>query len=299
MARTRKKKYKSTRTHRTLKKSKSQNFKIIGDRTMTKAAFLKYNLSRYSKLSPFELKNTLIYLARLKHPNDDFHTFLNAGRGNPNFFNHFVRVCFDKLQQACLALSANIQPIPHIAKITDLKAYPLPGEMNFKNGILRKLKNVSTRERTFIERYVTFLDRTAKNAQQKPNKILHDLVLSMLGCFYPSPPRIQPHLNLIVKRFMFNLIFGNRKTKEKEDNYEYFATEGAAAGILYVFNTLHVNGLLQKGDTIAIISPIFSPYLEMPALKRYQLKMLLLKGNPEEEWSLSKKEIEKLKDKKN
>ena len=76
---------------------------------------------------------------------------------------------------------------------------------------------------------------------------------------------------------MFNLIFGGRPTPEKPDNYEFFVTEGAAAGILYVFNTLHINGLLNPGDKIALITPIFSPYLEMPVLQRYRLKMVFLK----------------------
>jgi len=97
---------------------------------------------------------------------------------------------------------------------------------------------------------------------------------------------------------MHNLIFGNKNTTEKPDDYEYFATEGAAAGILYVFNTLHINGLLRHGDTIALITPIFSPYLEMPILKRYKLKILQMQGDPNNEWSLSDEEIEKLKDKK-
>ena len=40
-------------------------------------------LMKYEELSPFELKNTLIRFAKMKNPLK----MLNAGRGNPNFFN--------------------------------------------------------------------------------------------------------------------------------------------------------------------------------------------------------------------
>ena len=266
---------------------------------ITKKAFLNFSLAKFKNLSPFELKNTLIYLAKSKSPQDDFTTFLNAGRGNPNFFNSFVRQCYTQLQAACLQLSSELQPIPSIKKIVALEAYPLPNKMNFKRAIIKNLKKMcKKKECDFIKSYLNFLEKQAKKKNLKVNRIMHDLVLSMIGCFYPSPPQIQPHLNLVAKNFMHRLIFNNKKTTEKIDDYEYFATEGAAAGILYVFNTLHINGLLRHGDTIAIITPIFSPYLEMPILRRYKLKILQLKGSPTEEWSLPDSEIEKLRDKK-
>ena len=56
-----------------------------------------------------------------------------------------------------------------------------------------------------------------------------------------------------------------------------FVTEGAAAGILYVFNTLKENYLLLPKDKIALITPIFSPYLEMPRLLDYDLEIVELK----------------------
>ena len=170
--------------------------------------------------------------------------------------------------------------------------------MNYKNAIIRKMSPTTpTRERAFVLDYLNYLEREAKKAKISPEAIFHDVVMSHLGCFYPSPPRIQPHVSLVCKNFMFNLIFGGRPTPEKPDNYEFFVTEGAAAGILYVFNTLHINGLLNPGDKIALITPIFSPYLEMPVLQRYRLKMVFLKGNPNKEFSLDDEEIDRLKDK--
>ncbi len=302
MAKTLKKRSKKSKISRkkSIKKITSfQEYEKVGEQVITRKAFLKYSLAQFKKLSPFELKNTLIYLAKTKNPLDDFTMFLNAGRGNPNFYNNFVRQCYTQLQASCLQLSSDLQPIPNVDKIVGLKVYPLPTKMNFQTGMMKHLKKMSNKkEEKFIGEYLKYLAVEAKKQKLDVNRIMHDVVLSMIGCFYPSPPRIQPHLNLVVKNFMHNLIFGNKNTTEKPDDYEYFATEGAAAGILYVFNTLHINGLLRHGDTIALITPIFSPYLEMPILKRYKLKILQMQGDPNNEWSLSDEEIEKLKDKK-
>ncbi|MCZ8499860.1 hypothetical protein O9929_26285 [Vibrio lentus] len=45
--------------------------------------------------------------------------------------------------------------------------------------------------------------------------------------------------------------------------FDLFAVEGGTAAMVYIFNTLKGNRLLNKGDTIAIGAPIFTPYIEM------------------------------------
>lgn len=252
-------------------------------------------LKKYDRLSPFELKNILIKGAKGAHPTK----MLNAGRGNPNFFNIFVRKIFSHLQYVCAHISHPLEKIPGRQIFKDLHDYPPMNATNYKQLMLKKISaaGIPPREKSFIRDYLNYLEKEAKKSNIPPNKIFHDVVMSHLGCFYPSPPRIQPHVSLVCKNFMFNLIFGGRPTREKPSNYEFFATEGAAAGILYIFNTLHINGLLNPGDKIALITPIFSPYLEMPVLQRYRLKMIFLKGNPNKEFSLDDEEIDRLKDK--
>ena len=260
----------------------------------TRRGVIGKKLKKYDELSPFELKNILIKYAKGAHPSQ----MLNAGRGNPDFFNIFVRKIFSHLQYACTHISHKLAPIPGRAVFKDLHDYPPMASTNYKKKILSKVLHlVPVREKRFIIDYLNYLEREAKKAKLRPNAIFHDVVMSHLGCFYPSPPRIQPHVSLVCKNFMFNLMFGGRQTPEKSSNYEFFVTEGAAAGILYIFNTLHINGLLNPGDKIALITPIFSPYLEMPSLERYRLKMVFLKGNPAKEFALDDHEIDRLKDK--
>tara|TARA_B100000780_G_scaffold278948_1_gene254559 strand:+ start:2378 stop:3955 length:1578 start_codon:yes stop_codon:yes gene_type:complete len=237
---------------------------------------------KYEGLSPFELKNNLIKLAS----NDNIDNILNSGRGNPDFLNTPVRRCFAHLQLICLQMSDNIAP--------NLATFPLPGEKKYKKLLLSKIKKLnSNKDRVFLKKYINFISKNNKNSELA----LQQLVISVLGCFYPEPPQIQSFIPSILEPYMFDIMFGTKKTKEKPSNYNFFPTEGGTAGILYVFDTLHINGIINNGDKIAVITPIFSPYLELPGLKKYNMKIIELKGDPDNNWKLSDSEINKLKDK--
>lgn len=251
---------------------------------------------KLNDLSPFELKNRLITLAEGKNPAG----MLNAGRGNPNFFNSFAREVFANLQGSCVRASTKFKK--------DLVLYPSVNDHDYEKLFNSAIKKWPRDQQDFFKNYMGFLKAGARDTKQAPNAILHDLFLSSLGTFYPSPPQIQPHLNLVARDFMHDLVLNReaaagadmRGMKMKRDDFEYFATEGAAAGILYVFNSLKANHLLKKGDRIALITPIFSPYLEMPLLEDpdgYGLKIIELKADPNRDYALPDSEINKLKDK--
>ena len=81
MAKTLKKRSKKSKISRkkSIKKIKSfQEYEKVGEQVITRKAFLKYSLAQFKKLSPFELKNTLIYLAKTKNPLDDFTMFFSV-----------------------------------------------------------------------------------------------------------------------------------------------------------------------------------------------------------------------------
>ena len=243
---------------------------------------------RYKEISPFELKNKLIKMAEGNKPEQ----MLNAGRGNPNFFNDFGRHFLYKLSNMCVDLAHKK------GNMDDLVTYPTLDDYNYEKVFKLKSKKWPTKYREFFHDYIKYLKKMAIKDKIPPNEIFHDVVMSALGCFYPSPPRIQPHLRLVVEQFLFDLVMGSYATKYKPEDFGYFATEGAAAGIMYVFNTLKENYLLLPGDSIALITPIFSPYMEMPILGDYKLKIVELKGNPDKQYSLDHTEMDKLKDKK-
>ena len=55
--------------------------------------------------------------------------------------------------------------------------------------------------------------------------------------------------------------------------FDLFAVEGGTAAMCYVFTSLVANGILKPGDTIALGTPIFTPYLEIPRLRELDFKV--------------------------
>ena len=55
---------------------------------------------------------------------------------------------------------------------------------------------------------------------------------------------------------------------------DIFAVEGGTAAMCYIFNTMKANGLLGQGDTIALGTPIFTPYIEFPHIEEFGLKVV-------------------------
>ncbi len=56
--------------------------------------------------------------------------------------------------------------------------------------------------------------------------------------------------------------------------FDLYAVEGGTAAMCYIFKSLKANRLLHPGDTIALATPIFTPYIEMTHLEDYDLKVV-------------------------
>ncbi len=77
---------------------------------------------------------------------------------------------------------------------------------------------------------------------------------------------------------------------------DLFAVEGGTAAMAYIFNSLKENKIIKNGDRIAIGSPIFTPYLEIPKLNDYQLEEVLIEADPKLGWQYPESELRKLED---
>jgi len=122
---------------------------------------------------------------------------------------------------------------------------------------------------------------------------LSEMVSAFLGCNYPTPPRMLVHTEEIVKAYLAQEMFG---TVPRSGNFSVFATEGGTAAMTYIFQSLRVNGLIAPGDRIAIATPIFSPYLEIPVLGEYGLEIVDIRMDEHADWQLPQSEIDKLLD---
>ena len=55
----------------------------------------------------------------------------------------------------------------------------------------------------------------------------------------------------------------------RTSTHDLYAVEGGTAAMCYIFDSLKANELMIKGDKIALMVPIFTPYLDIPKLPRY------------------------------
>lgn len=249
---------------------------------------MKTDIEQYSEMSPFELKNVLIKMAEdeAKKNNEKTLNVLNAGRGNPNFLNTLARNAFNYLNLFATELSD---------KNIDVESLGLKIEAD---GISKKLDDFL--DKLDDKKSAKFLKDAIKYCKQNLNLNVDELVLELadasLGDFYPSPPRIFPNIEKIVFDYLNQVLFKGELSKLGK--FKLFATEGATASMIYIFDSLKENKILKEDDHIAIITPIFSPYLEIPKLNDYQLVEIYIEGNEEQGWQIPDSEIKKLEDSK-
>ena len=234
---------------------------------------------KYRCLSPFEFKNTLIKEAT-KHSGEK--CVINAGRGNPNFFSTMPRLAFALLTTICTEIGEDLCYDTDIGFIPNKRGIP---EEFYK----RLYKYRGKPEGKFLKQAC---DKMHRVSRMKKDEFVHNLVISTLGCFYPTPPRVQKFVEPVLLEYLEKNIYRSRRPLV--NRARIMPTEGAAAAILYVFNSLKYNGLVKEGDVIGLLTPIFSPYLEIPNLRNYDLKQVCVKANENNEWEIPWEELQKI-----
>ena len=116
---------------------------------------------------------------------------------------------------------------------------------------------------------------------------------SIIGDNYPVPDRMLVHNERIVQEYLMWAMCGEPRPSGKFDLY---AVEGGTAAMCYLFKSLKANRLLFPGDTIALGTPIFTPYLEMTHLEDYDLKVVHIRAPQENRFQYTDEEIKKLED---
>ncbi|MBU1026481.1 MAG: bifunctional aspartate transaminase/aspartate 4-decarboxylase [Candidatus Margulisbacteria bacterium] len=234
---------------------------------------------KYEALSPFELKNKLIEMAKTK----DEKMMLNAGRGNPNWVTMVPRKAF--FQLGIFAVEESERK-PHRPRL---------GGPPEKNGIAKRFegflkKNAKLPEVRFLNdayKYVT------KDMKIDRDDFMLEIVDAILGDHYPTPDRMLAIPEKIVHKYLEQEMFKGRVPGGK---FDLFATEGGTAAMDYIFSTLMENKLSHKGDKIALGTPIFTPYIEIPRLNDYKFVELQIIQDENNDWQYPDSEIAKLED---
>ena len=214
----------------------------------------------FAQLSPFELKDRLVELARVASAgNASTMQFLNAGRGNPNWIATTPREAFFLLGRFALAESKRDWDEPGV------------GGMPQREGIAARLREFLAGESAGspgTRLLSASLDYGVQLLGFDADAWVHELADAIIGDNYPVPDRMLIHCERVVHAFLAKEMFTCRPPPGR---FDLFAVEGGTAAMCYLFNSLVLNKLLKPGDTIALGTPIFTPYIEMTHLARFKM----------------------------
>jgi aspartate 4-decarboxylase len=242
----------------------------------------------YGKISPFEFKNKLISLAK-GHREESVRTLLDAGRGNPNWTAAEPREAFFSLGQFAVLETRRIW--------SDNKLAGMPE----KEGISKRLKAYISDHSTDpgIALLDKIIDYGVSILKFNEDNWVYELTDGIIGDNYPIPDRMLTHIEKIVHQYLIKELGYNNNYSHQ---FDLFAVEGATAAMCYIFDSLIANNLLNTYDKIAIMVPIFTPYLEIPHLKRYNFEVIEIYADELTEdgthtWQYPADELKKLCDK--
>lgn len=241
----------------------------------------------YGKISPFEFKNRLIELANGENEKTA-RILLDAGRGNPNWTASTPREAF---------FTFGLFAVDETKK--DINNGYLAG-MPKKNGIYNRFIEFIDKNNILpgTELLKKIIDYGINEKNFNADDYLYELTDAIIGDNYPVPDRMLYHIEEIVHDYLVQEMCYNKPPSGK---FNIFAVEGATAAMCYIFDTLRSNMLLNPKDKIAIMVPIFTPYLEIPVLPRYDLEIVPIKATETttdgtHTWQYPLYELEKLKD---
>ena len=242
------------------------------------------------KLSPFELKDELIKLAKVAE-RDDVAQFLDAGRGNPNWICTTPRDAYGTLLRFGLEESRRDTTIPDAGR-----------QITLTPGLAKRFE-------TFLEDNpkapgIKLLRDTWEYGIRKlkfnPDAFAYELGQGIIGDLYPVPGRMLRCCERVVHEFLVKEMCDQRPPAGK---YDIFAVEGGTAAMCYIFDTLLQNELIHRGDTIALAVPTFTPYIEIAHMDRFAFNVVNIDAAKEyrkdgsHTWQYSDAEIDKLADK--
>ncbi len=240
-------------------------------------------LRAYETLSPFEIKDFLAKAASKTASASDV-AYLNAGRGNPNWIATEPREGFFLLGQFAITESKRVYDMP-----------PGVGGMPQPRGIADRMaqwlkKHADMPGAEFLAALVPWaVEKFGFDA----DKFVHELVDSIIGDNYPVPDRMLVHNEQIVREYLQWAMCGEPRPK---GTFKLYAVEGGTAAMCYIFKSMKTNRLLNAGDTIALATPIFTPYLEMPHLEDYDLNIVNVQAKQENRFQFDDAELKKLLD---
>lgn len=238
------------------------------------------NLEQLKGMSNFEV--AALFLENAKE-NEIHHKAVNVGRGNPNWINTLARFAFNKIIE--FGMSESLKTINE--------------DNGNMAGYIEKEK-IAERFQQFLDEkqqtdqfILKFLEYTTNTMHLDADELVFEFVNGAIGNEYPVPSRALVNVEKILNRYLESTLYNGEKLADQTD---VFPTEGGTAAMVYLFNELKISHLLNPGDKIAINTPIFTPYLQIPGLNEYQLLEFDLASDESDDWQMIDDKFEQLKD---
>ena len=206
---------------------------------------------------------------------------LDAGRGNPNWINAKARDAYARLMEFAVDESQLTMELGDMAG----QANPEGIEVRFEAA----MDPSDEIDKFLIDAVAYCTDELGLDRQA----VLTEFVNGIIGDYYPSPSRCLTCTEAILNDYLQDTLYDGVDLKEQT---RVFPTEGGSAAMCYIFHSLSHNKVLSPGDKIAIATPIFTPYLQIPDVNDYGLVSVDVSSSAEGGWDISADELAKLED---
>lgn len=188
------------------------------------------------------------------------HPVLNAGRGQPNWLSTIPRD------------GAFLVGRFAVGECTAASTHPEWGMTPPKAGIADRLAAFLHEDTSPGARFLTeAIAFGVKELGFDADAWVHELVRAVMGDGYPSPNRMLVHIEHVLERYLTDI---TGVEGQPAGSFQVFGTEGGAAAMAYVFRSLKENGVILPGDKVAIATPVFTPYLQIPVLEDFGLEVV-------------------------
>ncbi|HZK53465.1 MAG TPA: bifunctional aspartate transaminase/aspartate 4-decarboxylase [Desulfosporosinus sp.] len=230
------------------------------------------------RLGAFEIASKMLKLAK---NNENHNSFLNAGRGNPNWINTQARLAFARFIAFGVKESERTMREGNLGGYTTLDGIA---------GRLDDMLDLSQKEDGFIKAFINY---AVDELGIDQDALVKEFTDAIIGNNYPVPSRCLVNIEKIINAYLQDTLYNGVSLAEST---QVFPTEGGTAAICYIFNSLKKNGLIKEGDRIAIDTPIFTPYLQIPKLTNYKMVEVKLASTEDNNWELPMDALDVLED---
>ena len=215
----------------------------------------------------------------LASANEAGYPVLDAGRGNPNWINAGARYAYARFMNCAIGE----------CQLT-MSAGDMAGQAKME-GIGQRFDAAMDPNDPTDAFLIAAVDYCVGALKLDKEALLKELVDAIIGDYYPSPSRCLPNTEAILNAFLQATLYNG---VELSTQTGVFPTEGGSAAMVYIFEALSHNRLLKPGDQIAIATPIFTPYMQIPSVKDYGLVSIDVSSTAEDNWDIDDAELAKL-----